>query len=335
MIIPPPSRAAARYYARNVRVPNSRRERLLHRFARTPDASQVQHDPLAALLFGALELEPLPGQSLREMRSVSLVDQDQDGRRRLLAFLFRGEEPAPFAIAKAQTDTQSGSLQHEADALKAAAAMLPPELRRTIPELLRCDINASGEIVIVSAVPGRSAWLDMRAALMPSRLVGRHFEAAGRWLSDFHESTRHDDTTTAKHGDYWAHNVLLDGDGTVSIVDWEHFAPRASRFADLFHYPLTYGLAYPWRLYRGLPAEEAFARTFVEPNRVSRAVRGYMDRYAVRTGLARETFRAPFRDFLRTHGAMEPSGPVHPGVRQLPWDRFIARFEAAAQSVFD
>ena len=334
MKIPPASHAAARHYARNVRVPTSRRERLLHRFARTLDAPSVQEDPLAILLFEALEHEPLPGHQPHEMRSVSLVDEDQDGRRRLLAFLFHLDDPAPFAIAKAQTDVRSGSLQHEVDALTAVATLLPPKLKRTVPELLRCDISSRGEIVIVSAVPGRSAWLDMRSSLMPSRLVDRHFEAAGRWLCDFQEATRRDDSTTAKHGDYWAHNVLLDSEGNVSVVDWENFTARASRFADLFHYPLTYGLAYPWRRYRGLPPEEAFAKTFVERNRVSRAVRRFLEQYSVRTGIAPHVLRTSFRQFLETRGAMEPSVPVLPGVRELPWDRFLARLETASTSVF-
>ncbi|HEX3583160.1 MAG TPA: hypothetical protein VH087_15430, partial [Thermoanaerobaculia bacterium] len=46
--------------------------------------------------------------------------------------------------------------------------------------------------------------------------------------------------------------------------------------ADLFHFPLTYGLNFRWR--QGATAEEKFANTFLAHNRVSLAVRDYLRR---------------------------------------------------------
>jgi hypothetical protein len=314
-------------------VPMRRRERLLGALpmiVRRP-ATVPESDALMNLLIEVLRGEPLLGRSFERLRVVAHHEDDQDGRRRLLAFLFDSGSDTPFAVAKVQSDLRNGSLQTEAVALTSVNGMVPAELQKTIPDLLRAHSDSRGEVLIVSALPGRSAWLEMHASLLPSRCVGVHFECAGRWLAAFHEATRHDEETTAMHGDFWAHNILHD-EGNTAVIDWEHFERSRSRFIDLFHYPLTYGQAYPWRFYRPLDAETAFAKTFLKRNHLSRAVRGYLDFYCARTGIRRPRMAAAFRELVVSSAAL--GGATHPGLRNLPWTRFLTMLDASSESVF-
>ncbi len=315
-------------------VPMRRRERLLGALpmiVRRP-ATVPASDALMNLLCEVLRAEPLLGRAFERLRVIAQHDDDQDGRRRLLAFLFDGDGGTPFAVAKVQSDLRNGSLQTEAVALTSVHGMIPAELQKTIPDLLRTYSDNRGEVLVVSALPGRSAWLEMHASLLPSRRVSAHFACAGRWLAAFHEATRHDDETTAVHGDFWAHNILHDRNGNVAVIDWENFTPAGSRYIDLFHYPLTYGQAYPGPLYRQLDAETAFARTFLERNRLSRAVRDYLELYSARTGIPRPRMATAFRELLVSNAT--PEGTPHPGVRHLPWTRFLTMLDAAGESVF-
>ncbi|MDP9192677.1 MAG: phosphotransferase [Acidobacteriota bacterium] len=295
-------------------------------------ATVPESDALMNLLCEVLRGEPLLGRAFERLRVVARHEDDQDGRRRLLAFLFDNDSDTPFAVAKVQSDLRNGSLQTEAVALTSAHGIVPAELQKTIPDLLRTYSDNRGEVLVVSALPGRTAWLEMHASLLPSRRVGAHFECAGRWLAEFHEATRHDDETTAVHGDFWAHNILHDRNDNVSVIDWENFTPAGSRYIDLFHYPLTYGQAYPGPFYRKRDAETAFAKTFLEKNRLSRSVRYYLESYCTRTGIPRPRMAAAFRDLLVSNAT--PAGTPHPGVRHLPWTRFLTMLDASEESVF-
>ena len=324
----------SRSFQRSLSVPMRRRERLLGALpmiVRRP-ATVAASDALMNLLCEVLRADPLLGRAFERLRVIAQHDDDQDGRRRLLAFLFDRDSETPFAVAKVQSDLRNGSLQTEAGALTSVRGMVPVELRKTIPDLLRTCSDSRGEVLVVSALPGRSAWQELHASLLPSWRIGAHFEYAGRWLAAFHEATRHDDETTAVHGDFWAHNVLHDSNDDIAVIDWENFTSAGSRYIDLFHYPLTYGQAYPGRFYRQLDAETAFARTFLQKNRLSRAVRDYLDLYRARTGIPRPRIAAAFRELLASNAT--PEGTPHPGVRRLPWTRFLAMFDAAEESVF-
>jgi hypothetical protein len=316
-------------------VPMRRRERLLGALPmlvrRLPTVPAS--DGLLSLLCEVLRAEPLLGCSFERLRIVARHDDDQDGRRRLLAFLFDGDAEAPFAVAKVQSDLRNGSLQTEAAALTSVHALIGPELRKTIPDLLRTYSDTRGEVLVVSALPGCSAWQELHASLLPSRRVGAHFEQAARWLAAFHEATRHDDETTAVHGDFWAHNILHDSNDNLAVIDWENFTPAGSRYIDLFHYPLTYGQAYPGPFYRHLDAESAFARTFLQKNRLSRAVHQYLETYRARTAIPRPRIAAAFRDLLVSHATTQAT--AHPGVRHLPWARFVTMLDAAGESALD
>lgn len=223
-----------------------------------------------------------------------LLVEDYSGneRDRLVVFLF-GED-GPTAVLKL-----GSGLERETEALRFLAERLPPDLRDSVPRLL----DSREEALLMSPVPGVSAYMEMQGLLAPGRAVDRHFDAAADWLFEFHRATG------ASHGDFWARNLLV---GPTAVVDWEHFTEEAPIHADLFHFPLTYGLNYPWERWRRLPPEEAFRRTFLEDNRVSRAVRRYLARFgdppALRWPFEAWLENGEFRDMLGRAGRSVFSG---------------------------
>jgi hypothetical protein len=225
--------------------------------------------------------------------AIYLRDYATSDRGRTIAFFFRAGEAEPSVVVKTQLNV-TPSLRRESEAIEQMRAFLPPELKKTLPRVLRFHTSRRGELLAMTSLPGRSAYIDMQGSLTPWRFVDQHFDAAARWLAAFHLATRTSDTSTvngvevphsAMHGDFWPRNVLLDADGSAGVVDWEHFVPSASPLADLLHYAKTYGINYPWSRYRRVPEAEALRRTFRETNRVSRAVRWYFERYAELTGI--------------------------------------------------
>ncbi|HKR66852.1 MAG TPA: hypothetical protein VJZ00_24205, partial [Thermoanaerobaculia bacterium] len=156
-------------------VPTNRRERFLaalplpQRRTETADS-----DPLLQLLFRVLGGTPT--------RCVTHRDRDQDGRERLLAMLYAGSGDTPFAIGKVQSDLRNGSLQPEADALARVRTILPEPLLASVPQVLHMHASDEGEVLVTSFLPGRSAWFEMQASLLPSLRVAAHFAAAARWL---------------------------------------------------------------------------------------------------------------------------------------------------------
>lgn len=203
----------------------------------------------------------LRSMDLETHRWLLVEDYSGNERNRLVVFLFKEREASPSAVLKL-----GSGLQREAEALRFLGERLPLDLRDSVPRLLDWREQA----LVMSPVPGVSAYVEMQGLLAPGRAVDRHFDAAADWLFNFHRATG------ASHGDFWARNLLV---GPTAVVDWEHFTEEAAIYADLFHFPLTYGLNYPWERWRRHPPEEAFRRTFLEDNRVSRAVRRYLARF--------------------------------------------------------
>jgi hypothetical protein len=234
---------------------------------------------------------------LAPCRWLLVEDYSGNGRDRLVVFLFGEGATSPRAVLKL-----GSSLRREAEALKLLAERLPADLRDSVPSLLDWQEQA----LLMSPVPGVSAYVEMQGLLAPGRAVDRHFDAAAEWLFRFHRATG------ASHGDFWARNLLVGLVGPTAVVDWEHFTEEAPIDADLFHFPLTYGLNYPWERWRRLPPDEAFRRTFLEDNRVSRAVRRYLARFGEPAAL-RQRFESwlgesEFRNLLGRAGRSVFSG---------------------------
>lgn len=332
-LIPLDAPRVFRYFVETLLVPHGHVERV-RKALRRPRVRRATADVLGSDTRELLQqIEHALPVSPSSLRSIILTDYEGTDRARVMAFLFEGDAPAPFAVAKAQRTPHE--LRREAEAIESVRAMLPPHMRGAVPEVLAVDTYARGELLVQSALPGRSAYVEMQSSFAPWRRVDLHFDAASQWLAAFHDATRVNATyalgkltvpMSATHGDYWARNVMIHGN-TMAVVDWEHFSPVAPPYVDLFHYALTYGLNYPGARYRRLPAEAAFARTFLERNRLSRAVRRYLQDYAKRAGLPPQSLVPAFREFLATRGTMHVTAEA-PGTKEMPWKRFAELFGA-------
>jgi hypothetical protein len=319
-------------------------------------------------------------------RWIQLLDYP-GGRSGSVTFAFPPASSEPPVVVKLRPSGGSGpSLRREWNALAHVRQRLPEELRITLPQALWYGVEDGLESLVLSLVPGRPVYLDMRNLLVPGRRVSPHLEAASLWLSRFHEATEdterpldpeadlpeeaalreriraaggctdpsgheeldwylrlrerltHDPIpTSAVHGDFWARNLLL-GDGALPfVVDWEHYGPRGGPTTDLFHFPLTYGLNHPWARYRRCPPLEAFRRTFVQGNRVSRAVRDYFIRYGRLRNMDLELLRSLFLLHLLTLGNRGPSATTRapgPSSGETPWIPAYRLIVAAERSVF-
>lgn len=139
-------------------------------------------------------------------------------------------------------------LAAEADVLEELARTLPEPLRRTVPRVLaRHDTAGGWEVLELSALPGRSAYVEQAGAFRREKPASRHLHAAGAWLAAFQRATLRRDApweppaweelaalpggpggprpewhrrlvaeaedhplpATAGHGDFWARNLLV------------------------------------------------------------------------------------------------------------------------------
>lgn len=234
---------AVRYFNRSLRVPWSHAARLLTRF------------PFLTRFLGA--------PALPQEAPIIITDYPDSRRRRTVRIVL------PATVIKIRELPAEGpSLAIEAKACERVHPLLP----RSTPRVIRFEQTNDAEVLVLTAVPGTSAYVEMQQAFVPSRLAARHFEAAARWLAELRRVMPH-----ASHGDFWAQNLLISDSGEAGVVDWERFEEEGSPDTDLFHFPLTYGLNFRWR--RGATDEEKFANTFLARNRVSLAVRDYLRRF--------------------------------------------------------
>lgn len=283
-LVPLDSPAARRYFTQSLYVPQGPAGRLRRALGRPALRRASRTAGIEHLLS---MLEEVPDVVPADTPAIYLRDYETSDRGRTIAFFH------PSVVVKTQRNV-TPSLRAESEALEQMRAFLPPDLKKTLPRVLRFHTSPRGELLAMTALPGRSAYIDMQGSLAPWRSVEAHFDAAARWLAAFHLATRTSVTSrvggveiphSAMHGDFWPRNVLLAEDGAIGVVDWEHFVPAASPLTDLLHYARTYGLNYPWSRYRRAPEAEALRRTFRENNRVSRAVRRYFETYCELTGI--------------------------------------------------
>ncbi|HVR70439.1 MAG TPA: oligosaccharide flippase family protein [Vicinamibacteria bacterium] len=331
--------APLRYFHRVLFVPYRARDRLARglpaalgaRLVLEKRAAPSEGDPLSAAL-GApagelLRDTPLEGRT--GLRAVVLRDPASADRAQVVAFVFADGDERPAAVLKRRPIGKDGpALRQEWDALCRAAA-LPPNLRASVPRTLAFRTYGATELLLLSCVPGRSAYAQMRSAVRPQSHLRDHFEQAASWLARFQTATRRVGApaatpggalaASAAHGDFWARNVLFEGGRLTGVVDWEHAREEAPPYGDLFHFPLTYGLCYPWAGHRPVRPAQAFRLTFLTDNAVSRAVTLYFRRYCVDTGLSPAALPALFETYLATcwsHRA-EEEGALSPRFQAL------------------
>ena len=270
----------------------------------------------------------------RPLRWMLLRDYESGHRNRSVVFVFGQQDLHPSAILKLRShDGPGGSLCHEWNALRRVGSLA--ELDGSVPQPLAFHADTEFEALLISCLSGRSAYVEMHRAFLRRGRIADHFRMAAEWLARFHLATRRSGSSgekslnleelvglaprgsvdvdrgwcerlweawhqtpfpmVASHGDYWARNILLDGEGCdmsvrqaqelPGVVDWEHYSAQTPFFLDLFHFPVTYGLNFPWNRQGKVDLEEALTRTFLEENIVSLEVRRYFGHYARRAGL--------------------------------------------------
>lgn len=312
--------AALRYFHRVLFVPYRVRDRVARwlpgalgvRLVLEKRAASGEGDSLSAAL-GApvgelLRDTPLEGRT--GLRAIVLRDPAAADRAQVVAFVFAEGDEHPAAVLKQRPiGKDPPALRQEWDALCRAAA-LPPDLRASVPRPLSLRTYGGTELLLLSWLPGRSAYAQVRSVVRPQRHLRAHFEQAASWLARFHAATRRVGApatatgralaASAAHGDFWARNVLFEGGRLTGVVDWEHGREEALPSEDLFHFPLTYGLSYPWAGRRPIRPEEAFRLTFLADNALSRAVTRYFRRYCADTGLSPAALPALFETYLAT-----------------------------------
>jgi hypothetical protein len=292
---------------------------------------------------------------------VLTVPGEGDRRGRYTLFALgegRSGRPRLERVVKLRRETDSRPLAAEADALESLAPLLstlPEPLRGTVPQVLARRSAANGdetgktgksggwEVLELSALAGRSAYVEQAGAFRRAALAARHLHAAGSWLAAFQRATvrrgapweppaweeiapspeeprpewhrrleaeaeEHPLPTTAGHGDFWARNLLLPQGGAgpdeaAGVVDWEHFRPQAPPFEDLFHFAWTYA--------RGAagwhrPEGEAFARGFLGDGELSREIRRYLFEHARETGGDAGALGDLFRTWLLRRSRVDP-----------------------------
>lgn len=238
-LVPVEERAIVRFFLDSLFVPHTLRERARGLLARGRRA--FLWDRCGRLRLGKWS-EPLGGEgfaaeggpwgALLEMVRSTLVSQDGDllratpleGRRlRLLlvrdeardgvvVFLFVAGEGWPAAVLKLRSGMGPGCrLREEYGALRHLAQRLPAPLRRSVPAVLAFRPVGSLEALLLTTLPGRSAYVEMQARLLPRARVRRHFQEAGAWLAAFHAATRSRDGVFAPEGEEGA---VLEGFAT-------------------------------------------------------------------------------------------------------------------------
>jgi hypothetical protein len=248
---------------------------------------------------------------------------DRGSRGRSIVFLFPSAESAvPFAVAKVRRGGEGLSLRHERDALW---HMSTTPLRASVPEVRSYEENGATEVLIASAVQGRSMYRTMKSALWPHAHVRGHFAAAAGWLAQFQNGRE-----LGSHGDFWARNILL-ARGATSVVDWEHFDPDGDPLADVFHFPLTYALAFRWELRERADSVEKFRRAFAVPNVLSSAIREWMSEFGAARGLDRSALRARMLTWLE---AGAEGRIARPRLTEGEWSAMADVIRGRAQCVF-
>jgi hypothetical protein len=281
------------FAARELLVPHTRVERVVR--ALSPAAAralllrrdELQSEPpwMDAALGVTIELAPLRG--ALEQRRFILSERMEGGRAAGGLLLLFDDSAQPRAALKVRP--AGGALWREHETLTELHARLPHPLARAVPRPIGYREEDGWEALLLPWHRGHSPYVEMQRLLRPGRRAGVHLQAAARWLAEFHAATRepveprHDaDAPIAfGHGDYWARNLLLQGDTVSAVLDWERSGPGRPVTEDLFHFALTYALNFRWFAAGRAAPDEAFRRGFLERGSVSAEIGSFLRSYGM------------------------------------------------------
>jgi aminoglycoside phosphotransferase (APT) family kinase protein len=309
--------------------------------------SGVEHPPWVGALSRVLRrlardwpAGDLPAE-LHKLSWILLEDYADSRRHSVLVFLFGANRPGPSAVMKLRyTGPKTDGLLREKSALDTVGPRLERELQATVPRALAHEETGTGEeSLLLTSVPGRSAYAELRNSFRPESLPARHFRTAAVWLARFHLASRSprafepagerrsvreilsaaegsDDlrwldeldeicagrplSMSFSHGDFWARNLLV--------------PPRADALPSVVDWEcfeeeappfvdlFHFPISYGWIYpWPGQKStEEIFRLTFLEKTPVSRAVRRYLRTYCDETGLDRRALKPLLHLYLLT-----------------------------------
>jgi hypothetical protein len=282
----------------------------------------------------------------------------------LVGFGRRGnavEADHPIVVLKVRpSDGSASGFADEAQALAAVRAPLSRGLGDLIPVPLAHRSAEGVEVLATGYVPGRALPLDTTPAATAKRGVRRRLVAVAATLARLQAGLGHDVDQVADgsvwpdaagderwsrelrerlavrplplmrvHGAFRPEHLLADGRRITGIVGWSNHRPAALPTEDLFHFILSFARLVDRRS-RGGP--RLISRTFVERNRVSRAVRDALLRY----GEQRELGLPTLDGLLRLHLLLAPSVGGPPQAFRTMDDRLraIRILDDANETVF-
>lgn len=166
------------------------------------------------------------------------------------------------------------------------------------------------------------------------RMFGRTIETA-RALTDERLPL------TARHGDFWARNVMLGKDG-VCVIDWDGYKDRSPPFHDLFHFAVSYGLSYPWQLGRWADPSAAFRSTILADTWLSKLLRDRLRDYCRGMAVSPALLEVFFPVYLAEQALAEgqtatsangqESGGAERQYSSGRWARLLEHYAAGARS---
>jgi Phosphotransferase enzyme family len=220
----------------------------------------------------------LPG---RQTRTV-VVAMSRDANPKATVMVFTDGSPSPLlALKVGLTEGACRSVDAEAKALRALAAVDPTMVHHTAPRCLELRNAPLGTALVMTARAGVPMAIDYhrwRHSGQPER-VGRDFARADRWLRQLAlrigppavplrwtdgirarfgsdvvaecaaaatqsiETEFEDaDLRAIVHGDFWCGNILQTAGVVSGVVDWEHAVVGGDPVRDRARFALSYSL---------------------------------------------------------------------------------------------
>jgi len=130
------------------------------------------------------ENAPSPGND-RE-RWILIKDNSRTDRMIALLFALDGNRPS---LALKMAPTEVGSLTRERDALLLLRSALPEDLVASLPQPGALKQIGGWQVLPLSIVEGRPAYVEMLSSWQPRRTVARHLQCAVQWLVRFQRET--------------------------------------------------------------------------------------------------------------------------------------------------
>lgn len=278
---------------------------------------------------GALREE---GVSADRVSWILRVDAVTTERRRVVVLLFDDGRSWPRATLKLGPKGDA-EMDREWPVLSDLQRRLGPSLAGTVPRPVARARIERREAVLLSALPGRAADVELQAAWCPDRVVRGHLRAAADWLVAFQRRTRsrtpfetaawsaelgsdakraeaelegcigaRRPALVAAHGDLWVRNLLVAcGGEPAAVIDWESSRPASAPFED----PLHFAVAYARRYHRDSSSEaaDAFRAAFVADTRIARHLAAFLHRWSRGVGVDPRCLEPALRLFVGRRAA--------------------------------